>query len=145
MYLQRTTTTTTSKLECYKSFISPLIFSLQKILTTTKATKESDRHILSVNCKDTHGNESIMHTSASQMPPRASFKGEIGSVFGGTADLKSSSTIVSESSLLDAKDFEANFRGGGYEHPYPRPTILSNSITYDHIVCIDSDNVCFFH
>ena len=67
-----------------------------------------------------------MYISASQMLPRASFKGKIGSVFGGTADLKF-----------------ANSRGGGYEHPSPRQTILSNSITYDNIVCIDPDHVCF--
>ena len=58
--------------------------------------------------------------------PRAFFKGKIGSVFGGKADLKF-----------------ANSTGGGYEHPSPRPTILFNSITYDNIVCIDPDNVCF--
>ena len=48
----------------------------------------------------------------------------IGSVFEGTVDSRIALSI-------------RNSRGGGYQHPSPRPTVLSHNSTYDNSVCID--------
>ena len=63
------------------------------------------------------------HFSYTLDPPSLQY-GKIGNVLEGPADLRNANSI-------------GNSRGGGYEHPSPRPTVYNNTYHSSVSVCID--------